>query len=109
MTDMTTNSTVGATSATTEKPAAANTARPPQPQAPRPQAPQAPKLTFVREKFQGVKLAKLRLLTPDTIQYDQDNPELVLDTAKETGKILPLTPFFQSRLGKTIELLELID
>lgn len=100
------NSQMTATSATTTKPTGVGAVKP----TVGPAVQQAQEsLSFNKEKFQGVKLARLRLTVPDIIQYDPDNPELVLNTTAETGKILPLTPFFQSRLGKTIELVGLVD
>lgn len=67
------------------------------------------KLDFHRSKFEGIKLAKLRLLKPGIIQYDPQYPELVLNTDSSEGKILPLTSFFSGRLGKTIELISIVE
>jgi len=62
------------------------------------------KLTFHKDKFEGFELVKMRLKKEGCMQYDPQNPELVLDTADKRGKTLPLTPFFKSRIGVTLEL-----
>ncbi len=56
------------------------------------------------EKFDKFKKVRLRLLEPNTIQYDPSYPELILDTTKKRGKLMPLTPFFASRIGTKVEL-----
>ena len=107
---MDTNSPGPVTSAAAGKQTAVGTVKQSQ-QAPSPrnQLPEGVKLTFSLDKFQGVKLARLRLTEAGIIQYDPANPELVLDVYDTKGKILPLTPFFQSRLGKTVELISTFD
>jgi hypothetical protein len=41
-----------------------------------------------------------------TVQYDPSFPELVLrSTDKEKGQLLPLTPFFKSRMGVSLEVI----
>ena len=62
------------------------------------------RLTFHKDKFAGFELVKMRLIKSGCMQYDPQNPELVLDTADKRGKTLPLTPFFKSRIGMTLEL-----
>lgn len=62
------------------------------------------KLTFHKEKFADYKLVRLYLLEEGCIQYDPAFPELVLNTADKRGKILPLTPFFKSRIGITLDI-----
>ena len=62
-------------------------------------------LSFNKEKFSQYKLVRMYLIQAGTMQYDPSNPELVLDTADKKGKLLPLTPFFKSRIGVTIELI----
>ena len=71
-----------------------------------PAAPPVEVLTFDKEKFaaRGVSVVRMRLLTAGIIQYDPDNSELILDTADQKGKLLPLTPFFAQRIGRTLEL-----
>lgn len=62
------------------------------------------KLTFHKEKFADYKLVRMYLLQDGCIQYDPSFPELVLNTSDKRGKLLPLTPFFKSRIGVTLEL-----
>lgn len=62
------------------------------------------KLCFHPDKFASVKKVRMYLLEEGVIQYDPANPELVLDTCDKRGKLMPLTPFFKSRIGSTIEL-----
>jgi hypothetical protein len=62
------------------------------------------KLTFHKDKFAQFEFVKMRLKKTGCMQYDPQNPELVLDTADKRGKTLPLTPFFKSRIGITLEL-----
>lgn len=54
-------------------------------------------------RYAQFKVVKLRLLREGTIQYDPQFPELQLTSATE-GKMLPLTPFFASRINQTLEL-----
>jgi len=56
------------------------------------------------KKFDKFKKVRLRLLEPNTIQYDPGYPELILDTSSKKGKLMPLTPFFASRIGTKVEL-----
>ena len=62
------------------------------------------RLTFHEGKYEGFEFVKMRLIKTGCIQYDPANPDLVLDTADKRGKTLPLTPFFKSRIGVTLEL-----
>lgn len=96
---------------TNSKATAPTAAAPAKPTAPTaaPVAKPVLKLSFNRSKYQGLKLARLRLLQSGIIQYDPQNSELVLDTTAPEGKILPLTAFFSGRLGKTVELVKLIE
>jgi hypothetical protein len=67
----------------------------------------AERLTFHKGKFADYKLVRMYLLQKGCIQYDPAFPELVLNTSDKRGMILPLTPFFKSRIGVTLELAEL--
>lgn len=105
---MTTNLQETAASATgkteTPKPSA------PPVQAKAPEAPKAPEVKKQTNPFEGdaryeqYKVVNLRLLKEGTIQYDPNNPELVLTTFAPEGQPMPLTPFFSSRINQTLEL-----
>lgn len=62
------------------------------------------KLSFDKAKFAKFDIVRLYLKEAGQIQYDPSYPELVLDVAGKPGKLLPLTPFFKSRIGKTLEI-----
>jgi hypothetical protein len=55
-------------------------------------------------RYAAFKIVNLRLLKEDTIQYDPNYPELILNTTAAEGMSLPLTPFFASRISQTLEL-----
>ena len=55
-------------------------------------------------RYVQFKQVRMRLLKEGTIQYDPNFPELVLNTASAEGMLLPLTPFFASRINQTLEL-----
>ncbi len=59
---------------------------------------------YAKEALQQYKVAKLRLKEKGVLLYDPSHPELVLDTDSKEGKALPLTPFFNSRIGSVVEL-----
>ena len=60
--------------------------------------------TVIDSRYAQFKMVKMRLLKEGTIQYDPNFPELVLNTASSEGMLLPLTPFFASRINQTLEL-----
>lgn len=94
-------------SAAAAKPNPSAPSAPAKPQTPPPVAPaKQPEevLSFDKDKYPGVAIVRMRLLQAGTIQYDPSNNELILDTADEKGKLLPLTPFFSQRIGRTLEL-----
>ncbi len=62
------------------------------------------RLTFNKEKFAQYKLVRMYLLKGGRIQYDPQYPELILNTSDPRGKLLPLTPFFKSRIGVTLDI-----
>jgi len=82
------------------------------PSVPSAQSPAAPAAPAVKKKhpyegdsrYEQFKLVYLRLLKPDTLQYDPSYPELILNSSAEEGQGLPLTPFFASRINQTLEL-----
>lgn len=61
-------------------------------------------LTFHKEKFADYKLVRMYLKEGGRMQYDPQYPELKLNTCDKRGKLLPLTPFFKSRIGITLEI-----
>lgn len=61
-------------------------------------------LTFDKAKFSQYKIVRLRLLVAGQMQYDPAYTELKLNTAEKDGMLLPLTPFFASRIGQTLEI-----
>lgn len=61
-------------------------------------------LTFHKDKFADYKLVRMYLLQEGSIQYDPAFPELVLNTSDKRGMLLPLTPFFKSRIGVTLDI-----
>jgi len=62
------------------------------------------KVKFHREKFADYELVRMYLKQEGCVQYDPAFPELVLNTSDKRGMLLPLTPFFKSRIGVTLEL-----
>lgn len=108
---MTTNSTETATSATGKTEPQKPSAQPAPPVQPAPQVQaKAPEVKKQVNPFEGdaryeqYKVVNLRLLKEGTIQYDPNNPELVLTTFAAEGQPMPLTPFFSSRINQTLEL-----
>ena len=59
--------------------------------------------TFNPSDYNGAVIVKLRLLNANTMQYDAEH-KLKLDSTEPTE--MPLTPFFASRIGKTVEICE---
>jgi hypothetical protein len=59
------------------------------------------KAKYKSEDFGGVPIVKLKLKFAGTMQYDSQY-HLKLDSTEATE--LPLTPFFASRIGQTIDL-----
>ena len=82
---------------TTAKPAAI----PPAP--PVNAAPQDKRKTDPR--FVSFQWVKMRLIKEGTMQYDPSYPDLKLNSAAKEGVLMPLTPFFASKIGSTIELI----
>ena len=55
-------------------------------------------------RYAQYKIVRLRLLREGILQYDPSFPELQLTCSAPEGQLLPLTPFFASRINQTLEL-----
>lgn len=67
-----------------------------------------PPVVSTKETYKGpnpsnAPIVRLRLLQPDTVQYDTVN-KIMLNSSDKKGVLIPLTPFFASRIGTNVEL-----
>lgn len=60
------------------------------------------------KQYGGAKLAIVKLLREGIMQFDSQY-RIKVDSADEEGTLIPFTPFFASRVGTLIDIIEIVN